>query len=64
MKKQWLSVAECARELGVSTRTIYEQLWEQRVPGAKRVGRSWRIPASYAIPKGQDETAIDQRKGQ
>lgn len=44
MAKKWLSVAEVADELGLSTDTIYNWLNRKKnpLPGVK-TGRDWRI---------------------
>ncbi len=52
---EWLSVAEFAKERGVSTTRIYQLLKEERIEGAKRakLGRSqggaWDIPKNAAV---------------
>jgi excisionase family DNA binding protein len=40
--KQLLSIAECARALGVSERTIRRLISQRRLP-AFRVGGQWRL---------------------
>ena len=39
-----ISVKEYARQKGVSLKAVYDQLAVGRVPGARKVGREWRIP--------------------
>lgn len=34
--------AACCR--GVSLKAIYDLLWADRLPGAKKVGKQWQIP--------------------
>lgn len=41
--EQWLSVAQVARELGLSKMTIYRMIEGAELPGAVRFGRSYRI---------------------
>ena len=41
-----LTIDQCAELLKVSTRTVYDLVADERIPGkifAKKVGRSWRI---------------------
>jgi excisionase family DNA binding protein len=45
-KDDILTIGKCAELLMVSTRTIYDLVGDERIPGkifAKKVGRSWRI---------------------
>ena len=45
-KDDILTIEQCAELLKVSTRTIYDLVSNERLPGrifAKKVGRSWRI---------------------
>ena len=42
----YLSVREVAERLDVTTRSVYAMLWDGRLKGAIRIGRSVRIPAS------------------
>ncbi|MCX6383464.1 MAG: helix-turn-helix domain-containing protein [Actinobacteria bacterium] len=45
-KDDILTIGQCAELLKVSTRTIYDLVSAERLPGkifAKKVGRSWRI---------------------
>jgi len=45
-KDDILTIEQCAELLKVSTRTIYDLVCNERLPGkifAKKVGRSWRI---------------------
>jgi len=45
-KDDILTIKQCAELLKVSTRTIYDLVSDERLPGrifAKKVGRSWRI---------------------
>lgn len=39
-----LSVRESAVEMGCSTKWIYDLLYARRIPGARKLGKSWRIP--------------------
>jgi excisionase family DNA binding protein len=51
MKKD-LTVQEFARARGVSLKAVYDQLAVGRVPGAKKQGRLWLIPATALQAKG------------
>ena len=45
-KDDIFTIGKCAEFLMVSTRTIYDLVSDERIPGkifAKKVGRSWRI---------------------
>lgn len=41
-----LGVRQAAQELGVTTKYVYDLLYSGRLPGAAKVGRTWRIPPS------------------
>lgn len=43
-KMEMLSVRQVAIERGVSLKWIRDLLYAQRLPGARKVGREWRIP--------------------
>ncbi|MHB8280722.1 MAG: helix-turn-helix domain-containing protein [Candidatus Humimicrobiaceae bacterium] len=45
-KDEILTIGQCADLLKISTRTVYELISAERLPGrifGKKVGRSWRI---------------------
>ena len=42
MKEDYFTVSGLAREFGVSSKTIYRQLWAKVIP-AYKVGQQWRI---------------------
>lgn len=45
-KEDILTIEQCSELLRVSTRTIYDLVSDERIPGrifANKVGRSWRI---------------------
>lgn len=47
MKQQrMLTVRAAARRLGLTLSHVYHLTWVGRMPGARKVGRTWRIPAS------------------
>jgi len=45
-KDEILTIEQCAQLLKISSRTVYDLVSAERIPGkifAKKVGRSWRI---------------------
>jgi excisionase family DNA binding protein len=42
--EEYVSPRECARLLSVTVRTVYKLVYDGRLPGAVRTGRSIRIP--------------------
>ena len=42
--KEHLTVSEAARRKGCTVKYVYDLLWSGLLPGARKVGRSWRIP--------------------
>ncbi len=44
-KNRMLSPREAAQRLGTSLYFVYHELWANRLPGARKVGKVWRIPA-------------------
>jgi excisionase family DNA binding protein len=51
--KQWLTVAECAKVLGVSKARIRQLLAVGRVQNAIKPGRDWVIMAPLVILPGK-----------
>ena len=47
LQKAWYSPEEAGDYLGVSPETIRNLCRAGKIPGAKQVGRQWRIPRSY-----------------
>lgn len=41
-----LTVQQTALRLGVTLKYVRDLLYEQKLPGARKTGRVWRIPAS------------------
>ena len=41
-----LNTRQTAQALGVGLRHVLTLLYEQKLPGARKVGRVWQIPAS------------------
>lgn len=55
MKKaasETMTPKQVAQRLGVTLSYVYHELWADRLPGARKVGKAWLIPA----------TAIKERK--
>uniref|UniRef100_A0A7C5RE44 DNA-binding protein n=1 Tax=Thermus caliditerrae TaxID=1330700 RepID=A0A7C5RE44_9DEIN len=44
MTKRFLTVGEVARELGISPATVRGLIARGWFPGARRIGKWWRIP--------------------
>ena len=47
---EYISAAEAVEKWGVSLRQVQRLLAESRIPGAKKYGRSWMIPADAEKP--------------
>lgn len=41
-----LSVREAAQRLGCTRKFVFDLLYENRLTGAKKAGREWRIPVA------------------
>jgi excisionase family DNA binding protein len=41
-----LTPKQVAQQRGVTLSYIYHELWANRLPGARKVGRAWLIPVS------------------
>lgn len=50
MLMEWKTVAEMALSWGVSERSVRDYCAKGRVPGARRIGKTWHIPADAAKP--------------
>lgn len=59
-KKQYYSIKEVAEYFDVSPDLIRKLIDEGKVPGARRLGNIWRIPASFL----EANQAIDERGSQ
>lgn len=55
-----LSPKELARQRGVSLTYVYCQLWADRIPGARKVGKTWVIPVKVFQKRS---TQREQRNG-
>ena len=55
-------VSEVARLRGVTLQHIYNMLRAGRIPGARKIGRTWRIPAA-AIEVGGRIKAQQHARG-
>ena len=59
-KKAYYSIKEVAEYFDVSPDLIRKLCDEGKVPGARRIGNLWRIPASYL----EDNQSIDTDEGE
>ncbi len=46
MKRKTLTVRDTAISLGCSLKWVRDLLYAGRFPGAKKIGRQWRIPGA------------------
>lgn len=58
-KKNYYSIKEVADYFNVSPDLIRKLIDEGKVPGARRLGNIWRIPASFL----EDNQAVDEESG-
>ncbi len=58
-----LTDVEVARELGMHKRSIQRRCQAEKLPGAYKAGRSWRIPRS-ALRAAQLDRAFRPRQGE
>jgi excisionase family DNA binding protein len=61
MTKRFLTVGRVAKELGVAPATVRKLCQQGFIPGAKRIGRWWRIPVESveAVKRHGTEAARD-----
>jgi excisionase family DNA binding protein len=52
------TVYQAARELGCTSQWVRVLLAEGRLPGAEKVDREWRIPASALVPLKQRRETV------
>ena len=45
--RQFIPISEVARHFDVSEMTIRRMCDRGEIPGARKIGRQWRIPRSY-----------------
>ena len=50
MRVEYITVIEASERWGVSLRQVQRLLAAQRIPGAKKYGRSWMIPDDAEKP--------------
>ena len=48
--KQWYTTEQAANILGVHIETVRRLLRAGKIPGARKVGRAWRIPSDWILP--------------
>lgn len=51
--KDYMTVKEYAEKLGCSIRNVQRLLKDERIPGAKKMGRDWIIPANVWPTPGE-----------
>ena len=49
--KQWFTTEEAAKIMRVNVATIRRMLRQGKVPGTVKVGRAWRLPVSWVLPR-------------
>jgi len=47
----YFTIKQAAELTGLSEMTWYRRIWANKVPGARRFGRSWRIHRSEIFPE-------------
>ncbi len=55
-----LSVLEIAEKWGVSERTVRNYCMQNRIPGAYRKGRAWRIPEDAVFPERMNGRRVEE----
>ena len=58
---KFLTVAELTRKLGISTRTAYRLVKEKKIPGAFKVGGSWRFREDLFYKWIEEETSSEMK---
>lgn len=51
MEKSYISTKEYAEAHGLAERTIRNYCTQGKIPGAKRVGKTWSIPTDASLPQ-------------
>ncbi len=49
--QQMLTPRQFAQKRGTSLYFVYHELWANRLPGARKVGKSWRIPLATLVER-------------
>ena len=62
--KPYYSPEEVANYYDVTADTIRRLCREGKIPGAKQIGKQWRIPASFLRDTPSIEETDEDRKGQ
>ncbi len=57
---QVLTVRQAARKLDCTTKYIFDLLYSNRLPGARKVGRKWLIPAAALEAKLRAREACNE----
>ena len=53
MQDRTISTADAARRLGVTQERVRQLCKQRRIPGARLVGRAWRLPIDFVIREGK-----------
>lgn len=61
-KTEYLSVIQYAKLLGKHPITIYKWLEEDRIDGAVKLGRCWRIPITREVEPFQEHTEQEENE--
>lgn len=54
----FISPREMAVRRGNTLMYVYQQLWTGRVPGAQKVGKTWRIPVAAVAGKEAESGSL------
>lgn len=60
-EKEWYSVEEVAEHFSIEPDTIRKMCREHRIPGARQIGRQWRIPRSFVVGEPPADTRNESR---
>jgi excisionase family DNA binding protein len=55
-----LTVQQAAMKLGVSLKYVRDLLYEQKLPGARKRGRVWEIPATAVEDRLKARRKVEQ----
>lgn len=60
--EEMLTPRQAAQLRHVSLTYIYYELWANRVPGAIKIGKKWRLPREVVIEKAQRVQELDSAR--
>lgn len=58
----FLTIGELTKKLGISARTAYRLVKEKKIPGAFKVGGSWRFREDLFYKWIEEQTASSEAK--